>query len=179
MSDAAIARTIEHEVRAGDGRIVHVYEAGDPHGKLVLVHHGTPAAGMFAKEWVRDAQARGIRLVTYDRPGYARSDRLRGRSVADAAADAAAITEALGVGRFRTWGASGGGPHALSCAALLPDRVVAAALAGEAVLEEYLRRDAASLLAAGRDGVVESLLSLPPGELTRRSGGRRWSCRTV
>ena len=41
--------------------------------------------------------------------------------------DIAALADALGLDRFATWGASGGGPHALACAALLGDRVVAAA----------------------------------------------------
>ena len=38
-----------------------------------------------------------------------------------------AITDALGIERFFTVGWSGGGPHALACAALLPERVIAAA----------------------------------------------------
>jgi pimeloyl-ACP methyl ester carboxylesterase len=77
--------------------------------------------------WAEDAVRRGIRLVGYDRPGYDRSDRHAGRAVSDAAADAATIADAFGASRFRTWGVSGGGPHALACAALLPDRVIAAA----------------------------------------------------
>jgi pimeloyl-ACP methyl ester carboxylesterase len=35
----------------------------------------------------------------------------------------ARLTDALGWDRFATWGGSGGAPHALACAALLPDRV--------------------------------------------------------
>jgi pimeloyl-ACP methyl ester carboxylesterase len=70
----------------------------------------------------------GVRLITYDRPGYGESDRLSGRSVADAAQDVAAIADALGVERFAVVGRSGGGPHALGCAALLPDRVTRAAV---------------------------------------------------
>jgi len=38
----------------------------------------------------------------------------------------AAIADALGLGRFAVLGHSGGGPHALACAALLPARVTAA-----------------------------------------------------
>jgi pimeloyl-ACP methyl ester carboxylesterase len=53
--------------------------------------------------------------------------------VADAAADTVEILDALGAGAFFTLGWSGGGPHALACAALLPDRCLAAAsLAGVA-----------------------------------------------
>jgi pimeloyl-ACP methyl ester carboxylesterase len=62
-------------------------------------------------------------VVTYDRPGYGRSSRHHGRTVADCAADVAAIADALGVERFAVRGGSGGGPHALAVAALLGDRV--------------------------------------------------------
>jgi pimeloyl-ACP methyl ester carboxylesterase len=65
--------------------------------------------------------------VTHDRPGYGRSTRHRGRSVADEAADVAVIADALGIDRFAVTGGSGGGPHALACAALLRDRVLRAA----------------------------------------------------
>ena len=41
--------------------------------------------------------------------------------------DVVAIADALGLGRFGVWGVSGGGPHALACAALLSSRVPAAA----------------------------------------------------
>jgi pimeloyl-ACP methyl ester carboxylesterase len=76
---------------------------------------------------------RGWRLVAYARPGYAGSSRHEGRSVADAAADVAAILDRLGLGRFAALGWSGGGPHALACAALLADRCDAVAtLAGVA-----------------------------------------------
>jgi pimeloyl-ACP methyl ester carboxylesterase len=47
--------------------------------------------------------------------------------VASAAADVAGISDALGIDRFSVMGHSGGGPHALACAALLPGRVLAVA----------------------------------------------------
>ncbi len=65
--------------------------------------------------------------VWHSRPGYASSDPMPGRSVADAAADVATILDSLGAHRFVTIGWSGGGPHALACAALLPERCAAAA----------------------------------------------------
>jgi pimeloyl-ACP methyl ester carboxylesterase len=115
-----------HTIEAG-GRQLRVLEDGDPDGAMVLLHHGTPGAGRIHPPWAEDAAARGLRLVTYDRPGYGDSARDPGRTIASAAADAAAIADALGAERFATWGTSGGGPHALACAALLGDRVVAAA----------------------------------------------------
>lgn len=109
------------------GRALRVLEDGDPGGVPVLAHHGTPGAGLIHAPWAQDAAARGIRLISYHRPGYAGSDRDAGRTIASAAADAAAIADALGVERFATWGVSGGGPHALACASLLGARVVACA----------------------------------------------------
>ena len=114
-------------VATPDGRTLTVYELGDPSGPAVLVHHGTPGDGLPFAPWVQDAVRRGIRLLSYDRPGYGASTAHHGRRIADAAEDAAAIADALGIGRFATWGISGGAPHALACAALLPERVVAAA----------------------------------------------------
>jgi pimeloyl-ACP methyl ester carboxylesterase len=123
----AVAVTAEQDVRAPDGRTLRAYAAGPADGTLVVVHHGTPAGGLLAGWWVDDAAARGLRLVGYDRPGYGGSTRQPGRTIADAAGDAAAIADAYGADRFLTWGVSGGGPHALACAALSSDRVIAAA----------------------------------------------------
>jgi pimeloyl-ACP methyl ester carboxylesterase len=109
------------------GRSLRVVEDGDSDGVPVLVHHGTPGAGSIHEPWAQDAAARGIRLLSYHRPGYAESSRDPGRTIASAAADATAIADALGIERFATWGVSGGGPHALACAALLGGRVVACA----------------------------------------------------
>ncbi len=109
------------------GRALRVVEAGDPDGVAVLAHHGTPGAGLILDAWDADAAERGIRLVSYHRPGYGGSARDPERTVASAARDAEAIADALGFDRFGTWGASGGGPHALACAALLDGRVVACA----------------------------------------------------
>lgn len=117
---------MEHDVRTPDGRTLHVVERGDPAGLPVVVHHGTPGSALQYEPHARDAEERGIRLITYDRPGYGGSTPHEGRSVGDAAADVAVISEALGIGRFGTYGGSGGGPHTLACAALLPDRVVGA-----------------------------------------------------
>jgi len=65
----------------------------------------------------------GIKLISYDRPGYGDSDRHAGRRVVDAAADVAAIADELGIERFSVVGRSGGGPHALACAAKLGHRI--------------------------------------------------------
>ncbi len=111
-----------------NGHQLHITEAGQPDGIPVLALHGTPSAGLLYSRWIEDAQERGIRLISYDRPGYGGSTSQPGRAVADAAEDVAAIAQALDLKRLFVWGLSGGGPHALACAALLPDLVVAAAV---------------------------------------------------
>jgi len=106
----------------------------DESNRLPLVFHwGTPCAAVWFEPLVEAASRAGLRLITYSRPGYAGSTARPGRSVADAAADVATILDALDAENFVTMGWSGGGPHALACAALLPDRCTAAtSLAGVA-----------------------------------------------
>ena len=111
-------------IRLPDGRVLIAHDSGAGHsGPTVLWHTGSPQTGVLLPPVLTATAARGIRLVSYGRPGYGGSTVQPGRSVADAAADVAAIVDALGIGRFGTMGASGGGPHALACAALLPERV--------------------------------------------------------
>jgi pimeloyl-ACP methyl ester carboxylesterase len=98
---------------------------GRPDGKPVVTFHGTPGSriGYWTEE--PDIYRRfGIRRLSFDRPGYGDSSRLPGRSVADVVPDVVAIADALGLRRFTVSGGSGGGPHVLACAALIPDRVV-------------------------------------------------------
>jgi pimeloyl-ACP methyl ester carboxylesterase len=114
-------------VRTRDGRDLEVLVGGPPDGLPVVFHTGTPAGPVSFGPWTDAAVANGLRLVTYGRPGYGRSTAQHGRSVADAASDVAAIVDRLGADVFVTAGHSGGGPHALACAALLPDRCLAAA----------------------------------------------------
>ncbi len=124
---SAPAAGTEHTVTLPDGRTLRLHEAGDPRGVPVLAHHGTPGSGVLLGAWGRDAAERGLRLIGYDRAGYGGSQRCAGRDVAAVAGDVAAALDAIGVEDFLTWGTSGGGPHALACAALLPGRVRAVA----------------------------------------------------
>lgn len=173
-----------------DGRTLAVHEGGDPAGAAIFVHHGTPGCGLLRTSWTESAAERGVRLIGFDRAGYGGSTPLAGRAVAQAAADTAALADALGIDRFATWGISGGGPHALACAALCGDRVVAAAslagiapwgadgldwlagmgeanleefdlaLTGEEVLRPALEEGRAEMLAAPPEAFLESVASL-------------------
>jgi len=105
-----------------------VLERGVPGGRAVLVHGGTPNSRLLYEPAVRLAERQGIRLISYDRPGYGGSDRDPGRSVASCGQDVRRIADALGIERLAVWGISGGGPHAIACAALLPDLVPAVAV---------------------------------------------------
>jgi pimeloyl-ACP methyl ester carboxylesterase len=118
---------MEWSVKTADGRTLAVEDAGDRSGPPVLVHVGSPSSRHLYGRTVTGATARGLRLISYDRPGYGESTPQPGRTIADCAADVRAICAALGIERLVTWGLSGGGPHVLACAALLPDLVVAAA----------------------------------------------------
>jgi pimeloyl-ACP methyl ester carboxylesterase len=117
-------------VEAPDGRALCVEVAGHRSGHPVLVHIGTPNSRHLYSRWIEDAERRGIRLFSYDRPGYGGSAPDPGHSVADGAEDVRAIAQALEVDRLAVWGLSGGGPYALASAALLPEMVVAAGVVG-------------------------------------------------
>src|SRR5262249_52190978 len=115
---------VEHRIKTPDGRTLAVAEWGDPNGIPLISMHGTPGGritywqdpGIYARH--------GLRRLTYDRPGYGESTRDKGRTGAAALADGEAITAALDIDQFVGSGGSGGGPHCLATAALLPERVI-------------------------------------------------------
>jgi pimeloyl-ACP methyl ester carboxylesterase len=120
---------METDLKLGDGRTLHVYDTGadDADGRLaVFWHHGTPNIGAPPAPLFAAAARLGIRWVSYDRPGYGGSTPYRDRDVASAADYVSSVADALGIDRFAVMGHSGGGPHALACGALLPERVLGA-----------------------------------------------------
>jgi pimeloyl-ACP methyl ester carboxylesterase len=171
-------------IELADGRILE-YRVEGPDGALTLVlHHGTPGGAVGYPPVAEAATARGLRVLQYSRPGYGGSSPHPGRRVADAAGDVIALLDAIDADEFVTAGWSGGGPHALACAVLLPGRCRAAAtlagvaphdadgldwlagmgsenlaefgaaVAGPAALSEYLEKAAGDLVAVQPADVV-------------------------
>jgi len=144
-----------------DGRTLEYVEGGAEQGPLVVFHHGSPGAAFAAPPLLEAAQARGMRVVAASRAGYGGSSRDEGRAVLAAASDTAALIDAVGAERFATAGWSGGGPHALACAAALPGRCVAAlSVAGVA---PYLPAEFDWTEGMGPENVAEFRLGLEAG----------------
>jgi len=110
-----------------DGRVVEILTDGPPGGLPLVLHEGTPVGLTLYPATVAAAAARGLRVVLIARPGYEGSTPRPGRRVADVADDVAQVLTELGADTFVAAGWSGGGPHALACAAMLPGRCLAAA----------------------------------------------------
>jgi pimeloyl-ACP methyl ester carboxylesterase len=121
-------KILKRTVSTAGGRQLATVVYGDPDGRPVFLLHGTPGSRIGPRPRSAILHRLGVRLICFDRPGYGESDRQPGRRVADAAADVSAIADALGLGRFAVVGRSGGGPHALACAALLSERVTKVAV---------------------------------------------------
>jgi pimeloyl-ACP methyl ester carboxylesterase len=175
-----------------DGRALDIQVSGPHDGTPLVMHHGTPGSVARFRAIEEAVHDRGLRLVTYSRAGYGTSTRKPGRTVADVAADLEAVLDHVGAPRCVTLGWSGGGPHALASAALVPDRVFAAttiasvgpygdpsldflagmgegnieefgaAIAGEKEISAALDEAAEQLQGAGPDVVVDSMSTLLP-----------------
>jgi pimeloyl-ACP methyl ester carboxylesterase len=175
-----------------DGRSLEIEITGPSGGTPLLFNHGTPGSAHPTRVMQRATSQRGLRLVTWSRPGYAGSTRRPGRRVVDVVDDVNAILDHLEVHRCFVGGASGGGPHTLACAARLADRIDGAlviasivpygvpdldflagmgeqnveefghALGGEAELRPYLDAFRPELAEVDAQGVIKSLSTLLP-----------------
>lgn len=116
-----------------DGRSLDVYLGGPPDGDVAVFHVGTPGAPVIYDPMIAAMAERGLRYVAWSRPGYGSSTRQPGRKVADVVDDFVTVIDHLEIDTALTFGWSGGGPHALACGALRPDRTRAVAtIAGAA-----------------------------------------------
>ncbi len=120
----------ELEIDRGD-RVLRVRDAGDPDGAVVIYFHGTPGSRLDLSFGEHTVAEQGVRLVTFDRPGYGGSTAAP-FGLASIAADAHAVADALGVARFATLGMSGGGPGALAAATVPGGRVIRVGVASGA-----------------------------------------------
>ena len=174
-----------------DGRLLDLYVSGPEDGIPFLFHHGTPGADVPDRFIERSVHARGLRLVTTSRPGYGTSTRQAGRRVVDVVSDSREVLAHLGADNCVVAGWSGGGPHALACAARLEEAlgtlVIAGvapfaspsldwlagmgeenviefshAIAGESELRPYLEAYRGDFLTVTPEGVIASLDSVLP-----------------
>jgi pimeloyl-ACP methyl ester carboxylesterase len=113
-------------VQTADGRSLAFAQWGDPEGSPLVNIHGTPGCRLNRHPKESVIADLGVRMITYDRPGYGQSSRHRGRIVNDCVADVTTILDSLGIETFAVSGGSGGGPHCLAVAAAMPDRVTRA-----------------------------------------------------
>jgi pimeloyl-ACP methyl ester carboxylesterase len=174
-----------------DGRTLEYVISGPEDGPVLLFHHGTPGSLLQKSYFARAAHERGWRLLTYSRAGYGLSARAPNRTVADVVPDMRDLLDTVGVERVMVAGASGGGPHALACAALMPERTsvaltiagagphgldldflagmgednvneFGAALEGEQTLRTYLETEATTLRTATAEQFLQAMDSLLP-----------------
>jgi pimeloyl-ACP methyl ester carboxylesterase len=172
---------VTQQVPVRGSRKLVVESLGDPEGKPVFLLHGTPGGRNGPRPRGIVLYRLGIRLISYDRPGYADSDRNINRTVASAAEDVEAIADYFSLPRFSVVGRSGGAPHALACAALLPDRVISAAALGSlapsdadglqwmAGMTEYNQQ--AYGYAKTDQEVLRAMLAEQAGRVNKGSGG--------
>jgi pimeloyl-ACP methyl ester carboxylesterase len=180
-------------VRVADGRDIEFLTAGPEDGRPIVVHEGTPVGLEINSRLGAAAAERGLRIVQVARPGYVQSTSQPGRRVADIANDVAAVLDDIGSGTFVSIGFSGGGPHSIACAALLPGRCLAAAsvagvgpygvegldflagmgpenveefslaIQGEEALTPFLEKDAVALRGITGEQIVGALAGLISG----------------
>lgn len=140
-------------IELADGRTLEYLVEGPPGGLPLVIHHGTPSGAVPFPPLFGAAVKHGMRAILPSRPGYGGSSPHPGRRIADVAADVSAVLDEEGAAHFVTLGWSGGGPHALACAALLPARCL-----GVATVAGVAPFDAAGLdwlAGMGSDNVIE------------------------
>lgn len=120
------------QITLSDGRTLAFRDAGHADGLPLVFHHGTPGSLAAVRAIDRSVESHGLRIVTASRAGYGSSSPNPGRTVVDVVADTKELVDQLGIDRCIVAGWSGGGPHALACAARLEEAAAALIIAGVA-----------------------------------------------
>jgi pimeloyl-ACP methyl ester carboxylesterase len=157
--------TVPEHLELPDGRRLDIRVSGPEDGLPFIFHQGTPGAAIEWHALERAAHDRGLRLVTTSRPGYGESSRHAGRAVVDVVADTKAVLAAVGAERCVVGGWSGGGPHALACAAKLDEATAVLLIAGVA---PYDAEGLDFLADMGEDNLTEFAAALEGEEGLRR-----------
>ena len=110
---------------------LRVRQAGDSDGRPVLHFHGTPGSRLELAWGDEVATEQGVRLITFDRPGYGQSSESP-FGLSSVGVLALEVADRLGVERFATMGQSGGGPFVLATAVAGGDRISAVGVASGA-----------------------------------------------
>lgn len=114
---APTARLRTDTYTLSDGRTLSFATGGDPSGRPVIVHHGTPGSRLFGALLAAPATEAGVRILVPDRPGYGRSSPpLAGWTWRNWPDDLAELLDAESIDRAGIVGFSGGGPFALAAA---------------------------------------------------------------
>jgi pimeloyl-ACP methyl ester carboxylesterase len=105
---------LDGQIVLDDGRVLEYWDGGDPAGKPVIYHPGTPVTRVLGQWGHQVAVDAGVRLIALNRPGYGGSTSIRAPSLASVGRDTVALARQLGIDEFAVFGASGGGPYAVA-----------------------------------------------------------------
>ncbi|KAG4974110.1 hypothetical protein JHK87_030931 [Glycine soja] len=116
-----------------DGRYMAYKEQGVSSHRArfsVIAPHSFLSSRLAGIPGVKDSllQEFGIRLLTYDLPGFGESDPHPNRNLESSATDMAFLANALGVDKFWVVGYSSGSMHAWAALKYIPDRLAGAAM---------------------------------------------------
>ncbi len=161
----AVAAVPDGKLRLADGRTLAYAQWGEPRGVPVLLFHGTPGSRLFVPNLLVTA-ARGVRLITIDRPGYGGSDPKPGRSVPDWADDVTELCDALALDGPAVVGHSAGCAYALACGVRMADRIERLVLVSPVVPSHEVRSVAAEM--TERERAIVALAAEDPPAAARR-----------
>jgi pimeloyl-ACP methyl ester carboxylesterase len=114
-----------------DGRVVEYWDGGDPDGRVMILHPGTPCTRVMGRCGHDAARSSGVRLVAVNRPGYGGTTMPAGPpSLRATGTDTAALAAHLGLDEYAVFGQSGGGPFAVAAAIADPEHVRAVGVVG-------------------------------------------------